>query len=114
MFYSIWALLIHLLFLLNIIDSTFTVALYVFIFGTLIILFNYWKYPEFFFNANYKYHLIAHAIHILPLFLFWNKKNQDLNWNILFISLIIYFIVSYILGLNPIYIYYNVPKYISR
>ena len=111
-FYSVWSLFIHLLYLLNFIGSTFSVALFVFVFGTLIIFFNYWKYTKFFTNMDLKYHLIGHLNHMLPLFLFYN--NYKLNWNILYISLLIYFITLNILQLNPINIYYNIPKHIKN
>lgn len=69
-FYSTWASVLHLLHLLGYIKSTWIIAVFVFVIGTILVL---RKSP---FPTEYA----IHAIHIIPLLLI---KDRTIHWDTL-------------------------------
>ena len=115
MFFSNWALIFHFLYYLNIIPSTYSIALFVFVGGSSIMLYNYFLYPKFLTDNKYvKYNIISHITHILPLVVFIYYKNTQFRCDILLISLVVYVtFISTVYNINPIDLYFNIPSHLK-
>ena len=97
-FYTIWALFLHLAHILQILPSTYLVALFVFVFGTIVVERNKKKMRP----RNY---IITHLLHLLPLAI----KDKSIHFHILIISLLMYLAVF---GMGRIQcIYRNIQDY---
>ena len=102
--FTIHSYLYHFLHILNIIDSTYSIALFVFIVGTFVQLVHHNKKTD----APTRRKIGLFIIHLLPLFFI---KDKRININILVISLFIYFL--YMGSLQKIYnVYKNVYSYL--
>ena len=90
-FYTTWAVILHFLYFAGIIKSTKLIAYVVFIIGTFVTITNEIPFPTVIF---------VHISHILPLILI---KDNTLNFDILFISLLFYVLYIYPKRLRCIY-----------
>lgn len=79
-FYTTWATILHILHLGGKIKSTKLIAYFVFLIGTFVTITNEIPYPTVIF---------VHIVHILPLILI---KDNTLNFDIFFLSLLLYFL----------------------
>ena len=102
--YSNWAIIFHVLFLAGLMPNTFSIAFFVFFCGSCVVLYNQIVSPNF--DSKKIFVIKAHIIHILPMCIFlycpivW-------NWSVLFYTLGIYFLYMAAIGINPIWLYFN-------
>ena len=85
-YYTVWSYILHILYKLNIIDSTYFVALFVFIFGNSIGIKSYYidkKLP-------FEWFISLLLSHTLPFFIMNFDKTQN---NVLMYSLILYILI---------------------
>lgn len=115
LFFSNWAILLHILYYLNILPCTYSIALFVFIVGSCIMLLNYILYPKFLTDKKYMiYNVLSHAIHIIPFVVFVYYNTTQFRYDVLLISVLIYFLHTLIiLNINPIVLYFNIPFYLK-
>ena len=107
--FTFWSQIIHLLYHFGIIrSSTFTLALFVFIFGTPIVWINEHLHRDEFKNVDwFRISLVAHVGHILPLIVLILRKKTQLTWKPLLYPICIYVIVMALVDINPLTMYLN-------
>jgi hypothetical protein len=102
-FYSIIAIILHLLYFLNIIGNTYPIALFVLVISQILLLFC----PGYIYMYGCKYILVDIILHWMPYIVI---KEDYTNTNYLLYSLILYLIIF---GNKVIRIYKNPLTYIQ-
>ena len=87
-YYTNWATIMHILYIFNLIDSTYHVALFVLIIGNVIGFKNYFIDK----SMPLEWFLVLIIVHGMPFFVINFKKKQN---NILLVSLCLYLLYNY-------------------
>ena len=84
LFFSNWAILLHILYYLNILPCTYSIALFVFIVGSCIMLLNYILYPKFLTDKKYIiYNVLSHGTHTIPFVVFVYYNTTQFRYDVL-------------------------------